>query len=898
MPITNTTSLAGPFLPNGTTTIFPFAFNAAQPSDVSVFDGDGAVVSPALYTVALYEGDGGTVTFAAAPAAVDYPKLWIALTPSFAQNADFTNAGPTYDPVQLTIALDAISTRIVALNGVAGRALKAPIGEGGLTLSPIAEIEGKALAIEDGKVIGIDAVAAIQAVADEVTAAAAGSAAVAEGAAGAAQGFRGEAQSAAASALAALADVNTAGATQLSAVNTAGAEQTALVTAAGAVFLPLTKGAKDGGALGQTAIEALSVLTKVTSPGNALATSFRWAKAFDAGAVNDDNTVVVGSIIAGITIQGGPRNSVNAATVRGRVWQRALTSAALNGAPGSAGDVLISDSGAVPPPADWPNMAGVSAHATVILPVPEFETKTGFTYLPDVEWRDAANALLVTNIGIKQLGANLPQQRYAGFSYTSAGASSWTASNLQRPWALGLATRSLKSISAIEATANRGGLVPAAAAASLLTPMERLMLEERGAWNSVKRPGVATVSEGLAALFGDAAWTPGIGRGEYGVDFGPTTPLASLVDGTTLPNWEAGTKRILLSNNTVTDTVGGRVLQGFKLSDGAVDIGDFRLPVTLRDFDIRTASGALSGVSQANALFAAILLENGHIQGQANRNLVISNGTVRRCSFDLTGSDNIGIGGTLDGSGNFSVTFEQILARRPGHTTVGIPSAHGDVFQLTTVRNFSITGSTLYFPGSGTTYDEGVSGATNVLRIESGIISNAVAGRKTRGGLVCGNLLIGAGYTIGLAVEGAGQSIENYLFLGNRYGAQGAYTAAAHAIFYTPRSGDTTGFHRNIAFFDEFVTNGAPAVIVPIGGGAGTANYAGRSKASWEAISGNPTPYRPHEEKFGIFDFNRAALDAKTIEALNRYGKATGREILRWNNDINPAYDLGSVRGV
>lgn len=260
MPITNTTSLAGPFLPNGTTTIFPFAFNAAQPSDVSVFDGDGAVVSPALYTVSLYEGDGGTVTFAAAPPAAEYPKLWIALTPSFAQDADFTNAGPTYDPVQLTIALDAISTRIVALNGMAGRALKAPIGEGGLTLSPIAEIEGKALAIEGGKVVGLDAVAAIQAVADEVTAAAAGSASAAAGAANAAQDIRDEAQAAAAAALATLSDVNTAGAAQIAAVAAKGTEQTALVTAAGNAAMATT--AANAAAAAASASQAASTVAE------------------------------------------------------------------------------------------------------------------------------------------------------------------------------------------------------------------------------------------------------------------------------------------------------------------------------------------------------------------------------------------------------------------------------------------------------------------------------------------------------------------------------------------------------------------------------------------------------------------------------------------------------------
>ena len=129
MPVNNTTSLAGPFIPNGSTTIFPFGFNATLPSDVAVFDGAGNVVSSALYTVALYDGDGGTVTFGTAPTAVDYPQLFVALVPSFAQTADFTNAGPTYNPAQLTAALDALATRIIAVKGEVDRAVKVARGQ-------------------------------------------------------------------------------------------------------------------------------------------------------------------------------------------------------------------------------------------------------------------------------------------------------------------------------------------------------------------------------------------------------------------------------------------------------------------------------------------------------------------------------------------------------------------------------------------------------------------------------------------------------------------------------------------------------------------------------------------------------------------------------------------------
>lgn len=148
MPVLNTSSLAGPFTPNGSTTVFPFGFNAQLVSDVAVFDGNGALVPSALYTVALNAGDGGTVTFGTAPTALQFPQLYIALVPSFAQEADFTNTGPTYNPAQLTAALDAAASRIIALKGDVDRSILAPRGESGLQLAPAADRAGRFLAFD------------------------------------------------------------------------------------------------------------------------------------------------------------------------------------------------------------------------------------------------------------------------------------------------------------------------------------------------------------------------------------------------------------------------------------------------------------------------------------------------------------------------------------------------------------------------------------------------------------------------------------------------------------------------------------------------------------------------------------------------------------------------------
>jgi hypothetical protein len=147
MPVNNTSALAGPFIPNGFTTIFPFAFNAALPTDVKVYDGSDNLLSSALYTVALYDGDGGTVTFGTAPTAAAYPELFIVLEPSYAQTADFTNAGPTYNPVQLTAALDALASRIIGLKGLVDRSVKVGLGETPVDVADITALVSIALAL-------------------------------------------------------------------------------------------------------------------------------------------------------------------------------------------------------------------------------------------------------------------------------------------------------------------------------------------------------------------------------------------------------------------------------------------------------------------------------------------------------------------------------------------------------------------------------------------------------------------------------------------------------------------------------------------------------------------------------------------------------------------------------
>jgi hypothetical protein len=66
--------------------------------------------------------------------------------PSFAQTADFSNVGPTFNPRQLTVTLDATASRIIAMKGEADRALEVPRGETASTLPSASARAGRTLA--------------------------------------------------------------------------------------------------------------------------------------------------------------------------------------------------------------------------------------------------------------------------------------------------------------------------------------------------------------------------------------------------------------------------------------------------------------------------------------------------------------------------------------------------------------------------------------------------------------------------------------------------------------------------------------------------------------------------------------------------------------------------------
>lgn len=162
MPVSSEDSVAGPFFPNGSTSAFAFDFKAASAGEVFAVDAAGNRIAPALYSVALNEGEGGTLSFFSSPLPGDYPEIYVVSEPELTQPSDFDNTGPSYNPAALTRALDRAAVRDLRQQREIDRGLKVPFGEAAPTVPSLVGQDGKALAVMGGQLtlVGFDAAAA------------------------------------------------------------------------------------------------------------------------------------------------------------------------------------------------------------------------------------------------------------------------------------------------------------------------------------------------------------------------------------------------------------------------------------------------------------------------------------------------------------------------------------------------------------------------------------------------------------------------------------------------------------------------------------------------------------------------------------------------------------------
>jgi len=150
MAVTVTTSITGPYIPNGATTVFPFDFKAGSADEVDVYrdQGDGWVlVSSADYTASVDpEQEGGTVEFSVAPG-TGSGDLYIVSSPFFTREGQYTGEGP-FTPKGLNNQFDKAAVRDIALKRDVDRAFKVPLGEDAASLPGKADRASKYLSFD------------------------------------------------------------------------------------------------------------------------------------------------------------------------------------------------------------------------------------------------------------------------------------------------------------------------------------------------------------------------------------------------------------------------------------------------------------------------------------------------------------------------------------------------------------------------------------------------------------------------------------------------------------------------------------------------------------------------------------------------------------------------------
>lgn len=139
MAVSTTNAYDGPFSANGVTQSFPFTFTAQTAGDVAVLLNDQPIIGG--YSVELYEGGGGTVTFPVAPGP---GSLVVWLDPDFTQTTAFEN-GSAWLAAPVNLANDRAALRDQALSRDLNRCMRMPLGESAGTLPSASRRRGKFL---------------------------------------------------------------------------------------------------------------------------------------------------------------------------------------------------------------------------------------------------------------------------------------------------------------------------------------------------------------------------------------------------------------------------------------------------------------------------------------------------------------------------------------------------------------------------------------------------------------------------------------------------------------------------------------------------------------------------------------------------------------------------------
>lgn len=138
MTISSTTRIAGPFIGNGTASVFPFTFKVFSAADINVIrltvssGVETTLVLTTDYTVTLNvdqnSNPGGSITLVAGNLASGF-TLTITSDIANLQPTDLTNQGGFY-PEVITDSFDRATIQIQQMQGEVSRSIKAPISDG------------------------------------------------------------------------------------------------------------------------------------------------------------------------------------------------------------------------------------------------------------------------------------------------------------------------------------------------------------------------------------------------------------------------------------------------------------------------------------------------------------------------------------------------------------------------------------------------------------------------------------------------------------------------------------------------------------------------------------------------------------------------------------------------
>jgi hypothetical protein len=681
------------------------------------------------------------------------------------------------------------------------------------------------------------------------------------------------------------------------------AAQAALATASAANLAADSVRARLGGSVGAQAIVSHQTVFMPPPEVSLSLVTLRWAKAYDAHPTDDNDTSIrIGRTISAVSFCG--RVPAAATHVRARVYRRATTE---NGFPGVAGDTLVADTG-------WVTNASAgivrnsalltSAWEIYTVPLPVIShvpVVSGFSYLLQAEFGDstASFANVATPFPYDQLGVSVAQ-RVAGYWDIGSG---WSNNNVTRLMCVGYCEaefNSLNAVAAIAANANR--LEAAASQPSLLRDAVRIMLRNRP-WGQWKYPGVATTAfggrEGLANILGASSWTGGLSRGVLGVDFGHRTNPDNMLDLKTTPYWNAGGLRLILSDSSVRNALGGFRFTNAKLIGGYIDATgsrgtSYHFEDVLVDADgINTVTGINQPMSTVEP--GRMTIRNATVTGFTGGQVIATNADIIDSYLYYSASD-ILRGGWENGVAadqSRSIYVEGCLMRKPADATHPFLSAdpHADVVQLFNMHNVTIVGNTLYMPAVLSGYHEGSVGTTAII----------IAGGTARldGVHVVGNILSGGNYSVYVGMPASGADYyRNMFFVNNIFGAGGVngnpigafenYNAFGEVLFdkSIPAGG---GSFANIGFFGNVTADRYPVRFM----GTALPNIANvPANTNGQPISITGGTWSNAE---GIFNYNWSLLRDADKELLFLLGQERGEWIVDFQGNLNPRYNLGNL---